>query len=525
MALSSDEVNFLVFRYLQEAGFPHAAFTFGVESEVSRLAISGPDVPPGALVSFLQKGLQYLELESNLNDAGTDVDGDFRLLTPHDLLYKDVPELRKTVASRRAEAKAVAENATKQADGDANRDPGAAGPAGGTGGQGGGGDDAAGDGAEPMSVDESQLTELRGHSHEVFICAWNPAQALLASGSGDATARIWDLDKATSGDASGDSSIVLRHFAPGSGRGGAGGRGDATGGAAAGGNGEKAKDVTTLEWNPTGTLLATGSYDGVARIWSTSGSLVGTLAKHQGPIFSLKWNKRGDALLSGSVDRTAIVWDAASCTVRQSFEFHTAATLDVDWRDDSTFATCSSDKTIHVCRLGLNRPLRTFTGHKDEVNAIKWDPSGRLLASCSDDKTAKVWDTDGGELLHDLRDHKKEIYTLKWAPTQPWLATASFDATVKLWDIETGRCVRTLNQHRDAVYCVAFSPDGKLVASGSSPEGMLNIWNSSDGTLIKQYKGGGGIFDVSWDQDGKRVAACFGEPKNVVSVVDVDVRI
>jgi WD40 repeat protein len=27
---------------------------------------------------------------------------------------------------------------------------------------------------------------------------------------------------------------------------------------------------------------------------------------------------------------------------------------------------------------------------QDEVNAIKWDPSGTLLASCSDDYTAKV---------------------------------------------------------------------------------------------------------------------------------------
>ena len=31
--------------------------------------ISGNDVPPGALISFLQKGLQYLELEANLNEV------------------------------------------------------------------------------------------------------------------------------------------------------------------------------------------------------------------------------------------------------------------------------------------------------------------------------------------------------------------------------------------------------------------------------------------------------------------------
>ena len=35
-------------------------------------------------------------------------------------------------------------------------------------------------------------------------------------------------------------------------------------------------------------------------------------------------------------------------------------------------------------------PIKTFQGHQNEVNAIKWDPQGRLLASCSDDMTLKV---------------------------------------------------------------------------------------------------------------------------------------
>ena len=34
---------------------------------------------------------------------------------------------------------------------------------------------------------------------------------------------------------------------------------------------EKAKDVTTLDWNGDGSLLATGSYDGLARIWTRGG--------------------------------------------------------------------------------------------------------------------------------------------------------------------------------------------------------------------------------------------------------------
>ena len=76
---------------------------------------------------------------------------------------------------------------------------------------------------------------------------------------------------------------------------------------------------------------------------------------------------------------------------RQSFSFHEGPTLDVDWRDETTFATSSADKKIYVCQLGSLAPLKEFSGHQDEVNSIRWDPSGKYLASCADDRTAKVW--------------------------------------------------------------------------------------------------------------------------------------
>ena len=65
--------------------------------------------------------------------------------------------------------------------------------------------------------------------------------------SGDATARIWDTDH-------GNASVTLPHVLPGN------------------PDPEKTKDVTTLDWNVDGSLLATGSYDGCARIWNSSGA-------------------------------------------------------------------------------------------------------------------------------------------------------------------------------------------------------------------------------------------------------------
>jgi transducin (beta)-like 1 len=100
--------------------------------------------------------------------------------------------------------------------------------------------------------------------------------------------------------------------------------------------------------------------------------------------------------------------------------------LDVDWRDDLVFATSSADMKIYVCQLGSLQPLKTFQGHKDEVNSIRWDPSGTYLASCADDRTAKVWSIDNDEPVWDLTAHGKEIYTIRWCPAEKdrlWLAT------------------------------------------------------------------------------------------------------
>ncbi|XP_057500227.1 WD40 repeat-containing protein HOS15-like [Actinidia eriantha] len=143
------------------------------------------------------------------------------------------------------------------------------------------------------------------------------------------------------------------------------------------------------------------------------------LNKHKGPIFSLKWSKKRDYILTGSVDKTAIVWDVKAEEWKQQFEFHSGPILDVDWRNNVSFATSPSDNMIYVCKVGKPHPIKTFSGHQGEVNCVKWDPTGSLLASCSDDITAKIWSMKQDKYVHDLREHAKEIYTIRWSPTRP----------------------------------------------------------------------------------------------------------
>lgn len=79
-----------------------------------------------------------------------------------------------------------------------------------------------------IEISQNKATILRGHESEVFICAWNPMRDLLASGSGDSTARIWDM----SDNVSTSNQLVLRHCIK-------------QGGAEVPSN----KDVTSLDWN------------------------------------------------------------------------------------------------------------------------------------------------------------------------------------------------------------------------------------------------------------------------------------
>ncbi|KAF0983564.1 hypothetical protein FDP41_010629 [Naegleria fowleri] len=610
--LTSDEVNFMIFRYLQESGFKHTAFSFANESGVQNCAFRGSEIPPGVLISFIQKGVQFLEIETRIRNKTDQVNYDtvFEMLLPEvpkeKLFARTIPDsiasssttsasLSGTTTATPNRSKSSAQiassisssslsnaattssltttttsttstpsstttgrrknsNAEKASSGSARNGSGrpskkskqtptpsaatttAAATAASTrdshvmqdeedavmtmasGGAGAGGTGVVQQGATPSStedhqqlpilIDDSQVTKLKGHTHEVFICAWNPVRSnVLASGSGDSTARIWELVKNEVGaQAAPDQPIVLHHGDP----------------VLDTFNQATTKDVTTLDWSADGKKLATGSYDGKARIWTADGQLKAVLDQHKGPIFSLKWNKQGNYLLSGSVDNTAIVWDIETGSVKQQFAHHTAPTLDVDWRNNTSFATCSTDRMIYVYELGTKDPIRTFAGHEDEVNAIRWSPNGSLLASCSDDFTAKIWSfgsssSSSQKCVFDLKEHTKEIYTIKWSPTGPGtdypnrnmvLASASFDATIKLWDPTVGKCLHSLTKHTDPVYSVAFSPDGKYLASGSFDR-FLHIWSVHDGKLVKTYRGTGSIFEVCWNSTGDKVAACF----------------
>ena len=202
---------------------------------------------------------------------------------------------------------------------------------------------------------------------------------------------------------------------------------------------------------PDGKYLASGPSDGVGRIWTDTGKLKMLLKRHTGAIFSLHWSPNGRRLLTCGIDCSSVVWNPNSGDVVQQFTNHKAPVLDVAWKNDNTFVSCSQDHTLFAYEIGRQMPIRHLTGHSGEVNAVEFDPTGNILASCSDDKTVRLWKLSEDSSVATLSGHTSEIYSIQWSPAcasySPLLATASFDSYVKLWNPETGNVVNTLAHH------------------------------------------------------------------------------
>lgn len=172
-------------------------------------------VPPAALLSILQKGLQYTEAEISIGEDGLE-QRFVESLSLIDAVMPEVVAVRQNLQNQQKQA--IKTEPPTETNGE-DTTPVASVPT---------------PAPDSMDVDgsieipASKATVLRGHESEVFICAWNPSTDLLASGSGDSTARIWDM----SDNSASPNQLVLRHCIQ-------------KGGAEVPSN----KDVTSLDWN------------------------------------------------------------------------------------------------------------------------------------------------------------------------------------------------------------------------------------------------------------------------------------
>ncbi|XP_035912077.1 chromatin assembly factor 1 subunit B [Anopheles stephensi] len=127
-----------------------------------------------------------------------------------------------------------------------------------------------------------------------------------------------------------------------------------------------------------------------------------------------------------------------------------------------------------------------LTRHQRAVNAVRWSPSGELLASGDDESVIFIWKQKGESetlnildttndqdketwlTLKVLRGHMEDVYDLSWSANSQFLISGSVDNTAIVWDVQRGKNQAILQDHKGFVQGVAWDPQNKYLATLST---------------------------------------------------------
>jgi Bacterial pullanase-associated domain/Caspase domain/WD domain, G-beta repeat/PEGA domain len=295
--------------------------------------------------------------------------------------------------------------------------------------------------------DVTTLHTLSGHTDKVWIADFSPDSRILASGSLDKTARLWDVSN-------GSLIRVLQ---------------------------DPTDSVNSVAFSPTSNTLVSVSNKS-ARLWDVSnGNTIRTvLTGHSSGIIALAIGGDGRTFATGSHDNTIRLWDLPSGYPSHVLTGHSGFVQSVAFSPDSSLiASGSGDNTVRLWNASSGELISTFTGHSNWIRSVAFSPDGRVIASASEDHTVRLWDISSKKIVHRLSDHSSGVLSVAFSPDGRTLASASSDKTIRLWDVSSGNLIHTLTGHSDGVFAVVFSPDGRTLAS-TSFDRTVKLWGTAN---------------------------------------------
>ncbi|XP_011293036.1 chromatin assembly factor 1 subunit B [Musca domestica] len=148
-----------------------------------------------------------------------------------------------------------------------------------------------------------------------------------------------------------------------------------------------------------------------------------------------------------------------------------------------------------------------LTRHQRAVNAVKWSPSGELLASGDDESVVFIWkqksdsepinildpandqDKEVWITLKVLRGHMEDIYDLSWSPNSLFLVSGSVDNSAMVWDVQKGKSLAILSDHKGFVQGVAWDPKNQYIATLSTDR-YLRIFDIQSKKVLHRIRKG-----------------------------------
>jgi WD40 repeat protein len=304
---------------------------------------------------------------------------------------------------------------------------------------------------------------------------------------------------------------------------------------------------TMIAFSPDGTLVASASTDGIARVWRTSdwglhavlaggvNALTGIAfsadseqvvtagrdgtarvfdAKTGSPLFTLighgDWVTSaaftggvGSSVVTSSPDGTVRLWDAVFQPVLEELADVGAPVVSVAFGDDGRLRVGTSDGRIHVLDAKTGDELSVEPGGGRVRRVVGPDGSVATIHG----KTVILRSGGRRTVLTGYRDR---VTSVSFSRLGGLLATASIDHDVRVWNVATAKRVR-LYQARTAVHDAQFSQDGRWLISAANKAALWDM-GTDGGEPILRLRG----------HEGTTTAATFDPTGNLIVTGGVD---
>lgn len=294
----------------------------------------------------------------------------------------------------------------------------------------------------------------------------------------------------------------------------------------------------SLAWSPDGSQIAVGGV-GNAMAWSSvqiwdvaSGEVALALplyidynAGEYCYLFGVAWSPDGNqlAVVANGTPRFPNchhlkIYDTHSSELVLSLD--TQGDVSVDWSPDGrSLLTGGEAGEVRLWDAQSGELMRESTGHTLQVYAARFSPDGTLYATGSHDGILAIWDTESGDILisygepftNNVTDldflPTMAIPDLAWSPDGARLAVAYGEGIARVFDIRSGQLVFDLTGHSAGITDIDWSADGRYLATLSSSDGMLRLWQAGTGwpTLTLTGK----KYSLGFSPDGRFLAAGY----------------
>ena len=140
-------------------------------------------------------------------------------------------------------------------------------------------------------------------------------------------------------------------------------------------------------------MIVTASADKTVSLFDLrSGLNTQTFYSHANAVNQARFNNSGELIASCDMDGICKVWDMRMVCERLQISagMHAANAVCFD-RSSQILCVASGDSTIKNFNLADQKFLNALEGHKDSVNCLDLEATGRYLVSGGGDNTFRVW--------------------------------------------------------------------------------------------------------------------------------------